>query len=77
MDSLAQALDALEAHGEAVIDHPMTAYMALRGDLERLVTALSQMGGDHARIGAVVEQLMMGADSISQQTPDAPPLNSL
>jgi hypothetical protein len=39
--------------------------------LEQLVTALSSQSGDLARVGAVIENLMAGADSIGSGAPSA------
>lgn len=87
MDKLAQALDALEAHGLAsplgndeTGQAKSAAYLALHGDLSRLVIALSAMGGDHARVGQVIEHLMHGADAVTRHMPPAAassPQNSL
>lgn len=69
MDQLTQALDALESAAASGAGDLLATYNQIRPHLEQLVTALSAQGGDHARVGMVIENLMAGADSIGSGAP--------
>jgi hypothetical protein len=71
MDQLTQALDSLESAAASGTGDLLATYNQIRPHLEQLVTALSSQSGDLARIGAVIENLMAGADSISSGAPSA------
>ncbi len=64
MDQLTQALDSLESAAASGSGDLFATYNQIRPHLEQLVTALSAQGGDHARVGMVIENLMAGADSL-------------
>jgi hypothetical protein len=70
MDQLSQALDAIEASGAAPSGQLIDTYLAIRPHLSQLVAALKERGGDHARVGAVIENLMAGADSLGSSIPE-------
>lgn len=42
-----------------------TAYRQMRPNLERLLSALEEAGGDMARVAGVLANLMAGADSLT------------
>ena len=64
MDQVTQALDSIESAAATGTGDLFATYNQIRPHLEQLVTALSAQGGDHARVGMVIENLMAGADSI-------------
>ncbi len=71
MDQLTQALDGIESAAASGTGDLLATYNQIRPHLEQLVTALSAQGGDHARVGMVIENLMAGADSIGSGAPSA------
>lgn len=69
MSELTQALDAIEAETAGGTSDLLATYAAIRPHLEKLINALEAQGGEHARVGAVVENLVAGADSVSSGAP--------
>jgi len=69
MDQLTQALDGIEAAAARGTGDLLATYTQIRPHLEQIVTALASQGGDMARLGAVIENLMAGADSLGSGAP--------
>ena len=73
MDQVTQALDQIESAAATGTGDLLATYNQIRPHLEQLVSALSGQGGDHARVGSVIENLMAGADSLSSGAPGITP----
>ena len=71
MDQLTQALNDIESAAARGTGDLLATYAQIRPHLEQLVAALASQGGDMARVGAVIENLMAGADSIGSGGPVA------
>lgn len=81
MEDVEKALDAIEGVGATGSGELLDMYRAVRPHLAELVAALKAQGDTPARVGAVIENILAGADSIastgstqpeeSQQTADA------
>ena len=65
MDEVKNALDAIEGVGATGSGELLDTYRAVRPHLEALINALQAQGGEPARIAAVIENLVAGADSIA------------
>ncbi len=73
MNDISTALAAIEAAGATGTGNLLDQYRSIRPHLAELVSALKAEGGDQARIGTVMENLLMGADSVASGSPDAAP----
>jgi len=73
MNEISNALDAIEGAGATGSGNLLDQYRAVRPHLADLSAALKAEGGDHARVGAVLENLLMGADAVASGSPDAAP----
>jgi len=69
MDQLTQALDEIESAAASGTGDLLATYAQIRPHLEQIVTTLAGQGGDMARVGLVIENLMAGADSLGSGAP--------
>jgi hypothetical protein len=70
MEPLTQALDAIEGTGATGSGDLLDQYRSLRPALHDLVIALRGRGGDWARVGSVLENVLAGADSLASGAVD-------
>ena len=75
MDEVRKALDAIESMGATGSGDLLDTYKAVRPHLANLISAMQAQGGDPARVAAVLENLVAGADSLASTDP-APPEES-
>lgn len=72
MEEVKKALDAIEGVGATGSGELLDTYLAVRPHLEALINALQAQGGEPARVAAVIENLVAGADSIASTGTPAP-----
>jgi hypothetical protein len=68
-EQITRALDKIEGAGSAPSGNLVDTYQSIRPHLHDLVTALNAEGGDLGRVGAVLENLLAGADSVASGAP--------
>ena len=72
MEEVKKALDAIEGVGATGSGELLDTYKAVRPHLEALINALQAEGGEPARVAAVLENLVAGADSLASTNPTEP-----